>query len=63
MTLVENNPEPLCPEKRPVHFLLELCHQGAVGRQHDVLVLQLQRDQGLGLSVMNENVEIDTENS
>jgi hypothetical protein len=46
-----------------VHFLLELCHQGAVGRQHDVLVLKLQRDQGLGLSVMNENVEIDTENS
>ena len=61
VTLVENDPEPLSPEQGSVHLLLELGHQRSVGGQHDVLVLKLQRDQGLRLAVVNENVEIDAE--
>ena len=61
MTLIQNNSEPLCPEQRPVHLLLELGHEGSVGREDDVLLLQLHRDEGLALTVVNEDVQAHAE--
>ena len=45
-----------------MHLLLELGHEGSVGREDDVLLLQLHRDEGLALTVVNEDVQAHAEN-
>ena len=58
MPLIKDNSEPLSPEQRSVHVFLELCHQGPIGGEDNVLVLKLQRDQRLALTVMHKNVQV-----
>ena len=44
-----------------MHLHLELGHEGSVGREDDVLLLQLHRDEGLALTVVNEDVQAHAE--
>ena len=58
MALIKHHSKPFCPQQRSVHIFLEFGHQGTVGGEHNVLVLQFQGDQRLALAVMHKNVEI-----